>query len=318
MKAHRTLVVSLCVLAVAGVVRAATSGFQERRTAIYTKAEADRKKLGLEDPKKLYAKYPTPEVSFKGEPARLCAGKSATVKLTGKFVPASAFLVTNDGVQVVKEKMTATSWEAELKATAGALPGEVTVEVFSPVSAASRSAKVLELGCKYQWHLELADGQVVDLATDFAAQDRHGAASWTKSGKATGTSRFGVDGSGEDFNFTRQASQEELMGSAANMSKLFESAEYKALLARQQKASEALGACKDPKTMAACMKAPGEEIRKIGEQQETLTKKYMSAGKPTFGCNQLNVKVSGTAVSGEATECGDAKPQALKGTVTVL
>lgn len=318
MKTQRTLVVFLGTLAAFGVVRAATSGWQERRAAVYTKAEAERKKAGLDDPKKLYAQYPTPEVSFAGEPKRLCAGKSATVKLTGKFVPGSSFLATNDGVQVAKEKLTPTSWEAELKVAPGAMPGSVSVEVFTPVSAASRSERVLTIGCTYQWHLELQDGEALDLTTDFSSADHGGDGTWTKGGKSLGTARFTIEGSDEDFNLTRQASQQEFQNAASNMTKLYESPDFKALQARQQKAAEALGACKDPKAMAACMKAPGEELRKVGEEQQALTKKFMSAGKPTFGCNQINLKVSGTSLSGDAAECGDEKRLTVKGTVKVL
>lgn len=318
MKTHRSLVVALGVLAAFGVVRAATSGWQERRAAVYTKADAERKKQGLEDQAKLYAKYPTPEVSFAGQPARLCPGKTATVKLTGKFVTGTSFIVTDDSVQVLKEKATPTSWEAQLQAAPNAMPDSVAVDVITPVSAAMRSEQVLNLGCKYQWHLELSDGQTLDLTTDFSAQDHGGDATVAKSGKMLGTLRYGIGGSREDFNFTRQASQQEFQAAAAGMTALYSAPEFQALQSRQQKAADTLGACKDPKTMAACMKGPAEEMRRIGEEQQAMTKKFMSAGKPNYGCQQLNVKVTGGTLSGEANECGDTKSLGVKGTVKAL
>jgi hypothetical protein len=181
-----------------------------------------------------------------------------------------------------------------------------------------RSEQVLNLGCKYQWHLELSDGQTLDLTTDFSAQDRGGDATVAKGGKTLGTLRYSIQGSREDFNFTRQASQQEFQAAAAGMTALYSSPEFQALQARQQKAADTLGACKDPKTMAACMKGPAEEMRKIGEEQQAMTKKFMSAGKPSYGCQQLNVKVTNGTLSGEANECGDTKSLAVKGTVKVL
>ncbi len=314
-RSHRTAVLAVfAALAVAGTVRAAAAGYQARLDAFRKEAAAQRKKLGLEkDQAKLYAAYPTPEVTFAEDAAgTVCPGKRATVKLPGKFVPGTLFVLKSDDVAVVKEQLTSTEWTAEVEVKPVVAPGEVDVEVVTPVSTAYSSTRLLIIGCTHEWTLNLSSGETLTVRTTWpkdGSTDVTTDGAWTKAGKALGKVQVRVRGASRYFTFERVADAAEQAAQANAFGAALKSPEMKALDARFAKVQEKLTACgkQPPAQMGACMKGPGDEMTAISKEKEALFRKAQSAGAPTFGCDALHVDVSGGQLRGDAEKCPGGK-----------
>jgi hypothetical protein len=315
------------LLAAAGAVRAASSGYRARLDALRKDAVAQRARLGLDkDRVKLYAGYPTPEVAFgsgsgagraAGLPVHACACKTVPVKVTGKFVAGTQFVFESDDVEVLKEAATPTQYEAQVKLRCDLTPRAIVLEIISPVSGASRTVPAIELVCAHSWILT-AGGETLTLRTDWPAGASSATAqgSWKKGDATLDTSTFQVNGSVDHFSFERSPTQDEMMDQMKAMQTSMTSPAMKALDGRMAKATAQLTACGKgaPAQMAACMKAPSDELTKIGAEREALMKKAEKAVKA--GCEHLEVDVQpGGVLKGKGERCAGGGSREVSGTV---
>lgn len=322
----RTALLSLLsVLGVAAGVRAAVVGYEARLASLRAQAAGERKKLGLEkDRVKLFAQYPTPEVSFAsgGDLPFGCPGDKIEVKLPGKFAKGTAFVVRSDEVTVVSEKITPTAWQAVLQPRTDIFPGEVQIDVITPVSSASRSAPILRVGCKHVWTMNVATGETLTAITN---QPRDGEATvegkWSRGGKALGSVNLAFNASGASFTFERTPTPEEAAAATEAGQAVMESPRMKAIQARALAAQAKIAACAQgaPDKMAQCMKGPSEEMEKIGKEQAELFTAAQAAGIPALGCGLVRVTATGGVLKGEAERCGKREDRpGVTGTVKAL
>lgn len=323
---RRLPLITLALLAVAGIVRAGTANYEQRIDAFRKEAAAQRKKLKLErDYEKLITDYPTPEVGFAAgaEPVVICPGRTATVKLTGKFMKGTLFTVESDLVTVVKEQATPTSWEATLKVNGDAAPHDVMINVMSPVSEASRVTRVLDIGCDHTWTMDLETGQRLVVKTSWP-KGPHGTlevpGDWSQGAAKLGTVKLNAHASG-NYTFDRVVPQEELTAQMKGFSDMMKSPEWKALDARLTAAQKKIEPCQKvpPAQMSACMKPATDEFNAVAKERDALTKKAKGSG-PKFGCDRVWVRpLPGGKLEGEGEKCTGKDENArvkVTGTIT--
>ncbi|MGZ6141900.1 MAG: hypothetical protein ACXWLM_01120, partial [Myxococcales bacterium] len=188
------------IVLIAALAIFATATWKERRKELQAEAESQRKKLGLDD-KKLYAQYPTPELTFDGEPVKLACGGTGTLHITARVPKGTAFLLNDDDVQIVDQKATADGWQAKVKVSPTAAPRDVSVHAIAPVSGAERDLRVATVGGKYALDLRFEDGWTAHFAD--------GSLSWKKGSEAR-TTQAELDPQGGRIEVRWQRSQEEL------------------------------------------------------------------------------------------------------------
>lgn len=160
---------TVALLLLWGIVRAATSRYEEQKKGVEAQCVAEQKRLGLtrealgvKYQKTLYEKYPTPEIAL-CRLVRLVPGGSAEFALKGTFAPGTKFLLDHDSVQVLNPTATATDYRATFKVPAGAGPGVAFIEAVTPVSCAYNRCRALYIGGKYEWDFTAASGWRVKL-----------------------------------------------------------------------------------------------------------------------------------------------------------
>jgi hypothetical protein len=145
------------VLVVLGLAHAALSRYQERRSAIFLAAKAERERLGIVSNQAL-GPFPTPEIQL-GRANCLVPGATAEVIVKGKFKPGTSFLWKSDRLEVLKESATATEYRATLKVPADMGPESVDLEAYAPVSAFEAIyPKAVVVAGRYEWDMNVSNG----------------------------------------------------------------------------------------------------------------------------------------------------------------
>jgi hypothetical protein len=323
-------------LALGGLLGAAevrsASVEQQRALETFRKQAAEQRKAqGLDkDRKKLYAKYPTPEVKLApvpggGDLAELPVGTETTLVATGRFVPGSFAHLNCVGVEVVSQKITESRLEVRVRALNTALPGACELRVLSPVSLAYEDVVALRVLGTLQFELETANGLKTRMrvASQRGAQQLLGSSEWfSKDGKPQGTRQVKVDESGgEGFFVHVMRTDQEQQASAQTLSAGVDSGDSKA-------AQNELKAIQD-KMQAECMKLPADKmgpcLQKYTGQMKAASEKLRNATSAVqqkavaavVGCQTMKLEVAGGKVSGRGNNCGAPGEVNVKGTVTV-
>ncbi len=145
-----------------GILRAATSEHEERWRKIRVQCATEQRRLGIMDPRTLFAKYPTPEITL-CRITRVLPGGMGEVVVKGKFAPATKFVFLSDGVEVVKEAVTVTEYRATIKAAQGLGPGFVDLQPIAPVSCLDAFCRAVYIGGKYEWDFTADNGWRIKL-----------------------------------------------------------------------------------------------------------------------------------------------------------
>lgn len=283
---------------VLGFARGALTKFQQQRQAIIAKAEAERNRLGINDRKTLYAKYPTPEIGLVTA-ACLAPGETGEVILKGQFPPGTKVLFDSDRIEVLRENITPTEYRATVKVPPDITPMSVRIEVITPVSAAyANRDNVIVITGKYEWLLKAANGWRIRafLLEDNRCQSENGKMKYTVEfyrgaetkpfETRTATLHYDQYTTGRPYNFDIE---EEAAGGNAQkemeeIARKFQSgnlsdAEMTKLMARMEQIQQELQA------EYAKMASP-DYIRQLEEK------------KQQFGCEDMYLKVTGTQVDG--------------------
>ncbi len=175
-------------VALAGAAARAASGPREERVKRFLAgAERERARLRL-TPAELDARSGT--VTIELSRPELRPGQTYTVRAKGTFAPGSLFIVERDDVAVAKEKQARGSWQAELRVSPIAAPGEVEVSVYQPVTGSKATAWLGELpSAPVTVSIDLADGRALRVEPARARNpevDGGYVARVTRGGKAVG------------------------------------------------------------------------------------------------------------------------------------
>jgi hypothetical protein len=301
---NRWLAVLAAVPALAFAVEAAS--WSARRDAFEKAAREERKKLGLDDDQDaLYARYPTPEVTFAGGGAVVCPGQTAEVRLAGKLPQGSLVLPRSASVEVVKERRTGAGWEGTVRAARDAAPEEIGLEAISPVSGAQVSLGGLAVGCRHTFTLE-AGGDTLVLRTEFGREGTvRAAGEWRQGGKALGSLAYRVTRHAGSLEVVQDATVEDQQAQMSGFQEVMGSKAWKDLDARTQAAMKKLEPCGKlpPEKMAACFAAPQKEMEALAKEREALVAQAERRGAPAFGCRNLHLRVGAGAVEGDAEGC---------------
>jgi len=145
-------------LLTAAAVHASPDVWQQKVTAVHRLAEQERQKLGLADDRDALAKsHPAPELTLQ-TPVKLMPGANAKLSVSGKFATGTRFVLESDDIEVSNEKVSSTKYEANITVRRGALPAEVYLTAYAPVSASSTRVVAVEIIGTYFWNLQLANG----------------------------------------------------------------------------------------------------------------------------------------------------------------
>lgn len=306
------------LLALTCASSAAAQAWNKKLNDFRTAAYAERKKLGLDrDAKALFAKYPTPEVTFSvvgtgsAGAGVLCPGETLTLKVDGALQPGTLVVVQSDDVEVVKESFTPKGWEATVRASKTATPATVDVQLVAPVSLAVKSVQALVLGCEHTWTVE-ANGDTLVLKTKFA-KDSYVTATgeWRRGGKALGPATYRVTSATGSLSLYQEQSAADQQTQMKVFQQMMTSPEMKAVEARTQAASKKLDACGKlpPEKMGPCFAGPQKELEAVNKDREALMAKAELAAAPAHGCRQLNLVLKGGAITGDAEACAGKRPQ---------
>jgi hypothetical protein len=295
------LAIAVALLA-AAAARAVQSGYRQRLEALQAEAEAQRKKLGLDaDRAKLYAQYPTPEVTFESDLTPVGCGQSAQVTIEGRFSKRTAFVIRRDDVQALSDKLSATGWQARLRAAPDALPGPIEVAAIAPVSGASSQRRIAEVRGRLELTLEFEDGWKAHLVP---VQEGAHEAQWSK-GEAKRSSSANVTpeenglrvifAQSEEQTALAQEQAKELTGEIVNK-------ELQAAMARLQEC----GKLPEPEQLP-CIQRTQPELEKASlasknRVEETTARYQQRAPKDAWACSQVELRGPLGKMEGKA-EC---------------
>jgi len=309
-------------LAVAVVVALVTAVHAEdqKLDAFRAAQLAERKKLGLDkDQKALFAKYPTPEVTFAAAAGGgasgkvvLCPDETKTVTLTGKLAPGSFVSIGSDDVEILKQAQTAKGWEATVHAKKTATPGAVDVSVLAPVSLAQQSVEALVIGCEHTWYVEVQGGDTLVVKTKFQAErDTTVTGEWKRGGKVVGSATFKAWANHGTLRLDQEQPQADMMGQVNAMQEMMASPEMKAIDARMNAAMKKLDGCSKlpPEKMGPCFAGPQKEMEAINKDREALMAKNEVKNSPAVGCRRLDLTAKDGKLSGEAEQCSGKRLQ---------
>jgi hypothetical protein len=304
---------------------ALTSSYQSRLESLQAEARAQQKKLGFaanDMREKLYAQYPTPEVTFEGDPQRVSCGDTASLKLTGKWPKGTTFLFNDDDVQILEEKSGAGTYQAKFRVGQNAAPTAVAVHAIAPVSGAQLSTNALAVRARYDLDLKFDDGWTAHFTTEQASADSgqlNGTASWQKGGEKRQLRAVVEPQDNSRLLFRTALTEEE--------EKLSEE-ETEAVRA----AASELDMGKMTGRVETCMKKPDpvrsaciEEAEKKSSAEAEAVKKKIDAQKAKFDarapkaawtCHNMELRAAAGALSGKAT-CGRFSDRELKVTGTL-
>jgi len=158
---------TVVALLLAGVLRAVSDHYAERRDAILAACRSELKSAGLEAAA-VKKQYPTPELKL-CRCARVTPGSVGEVVVRGTFRPGTKFVFSSDKVQVVKEALIASAgqkeseYHATIKAAQVSLPEFITLESYEPQLCRGISCPAVYIGGKYEWNLSADNGWKIQL-----------------------------------------------------------------------------------------------------------------------------------------------------------
>jgi hypothetical protein len=288
--------------------------------AFRSAALAERKKLGLDkDQKALFAKYPTPEVTFAaaggggavGEVV-LCPDETKVITLAGKL-PTGAFVsVRSDAVEIVKQAQTPKGWEATVHAAKTATPSRVDVEVLSPVSLATAYVNGLVIGCDHTWTFDVAGGDTLVVKTRYQKErEVRAPGEWKRAAKVLGSVPYRVSAEMGNLSLDQDQTQDDAMAQMNALTAMMQSPEMKAIDARMNASMKKLDGCGKlpPEKMAACFAGPQKELEAINKDRDALVARAEVKASPAFGCRRINVTVKDGVAKGEAEGCAGKRSQ---------
>lgn len=173
----RVLLAALAVSAAFAITRAQSNEFYTKRTAIRRQAEADQRAQGLfgsANLKKLFATYPTPEVTLTAA-VRMAPGATAPLSFKGKFSDKTTFLSGNDVLALSDIVVAPNVFKATATVKAGVGPQWARVYAFAPVSGGETWAPIF-IGTPQAYTLtSVKNGWTIQLtpdAKDFTVDSR--------------------------------------------------------------------------------------------------------------------------------------------------
>ena len=318
---QRLALIASVLLLAAATAHAVSSGYEDRLRAAQSEATAQRKKLGLDDRAQrpaLYAKYPTPEVTFEGEAPKLGCGASAPVQLKGSWPKGTLFVVDNDGAALSEIKDDGHTFRALLKTAAVAI-GSVQLTAISPVSGADRSTRAADIRARYELELKFEDGWTAHFTpseADPSSGQLQGQLQWKK-GDKTRESAAQADPDTNQLKLKIAPGPETQAVMADFSAKVDEDPGDNGTAAAQA----AYGQCmkKPSATQVACVEKSSEPMAKFAEKtrkrMEKLHSDYeKSLPKDAWGCDTVELTVKGSSISGLAN-CAAETKQKVTGTI---
>ncbi len=308
---HKLALALASLLLAAAAARALTSGYQQRLEALQAEAAAQRQKLGLDaDRAALFAKYPTPEVTFESELVPVGCGKSAQVAIAGRFTKGSSVVVRRDDVRASGEKLAENQWRATLHASPEALPGPIEIEVVNEVSGATASKQVGEVRGQLALTLRFEDGwrAVLTPKADAAHEVR-----WTK-GELSRISSAQVNPEQGRIRVAFAHSDEEVAALTEQSKELSTGL----MTPELQAAMEKMQACAKEEQAAqmGCIQRVQPELQRVSEQNSKRLEAMKAAfeskrPKDAWACDHVELRGPLLLLEGSA-EC----PRPLKVTAT--
>jgi hypothetical protein len=302
---------TLAVLAaalVASAVRAQSTNFQAKRTAIQRQAQADRTAAALggdANRKKLYSLYPTPEIPL-AKPVVMAPGSTAALSMTGTFSDKTTFVSRHDGVELQNPVVAANSFKATVSAAADLPPTWARIHAFAPVSGAEAWAPAVFVGAPATFSLAAANGWSITLAPQAKAFE------FPKPGTATVTykAEYFKPGSATPFETTTGSltiEAENDPGSYSFMMSAGNSGSAQAeTLALAERMAELMKAGKfDSPELAKIQKKMEAAQERWAKEMEAQIKDPAAAQKKQdeFGCDTINLTIRAGSVTGSVS-CG--------------
>lgn len=319
-------VVLTCLLA-AATAKALGTKAEERRQQLRAEAEVQRQKLHLDDRVKLFASYPTPEVTFKKDPLKLTPGASGLLELNGTISPESTFLLSTDDLAITNSTSSATGWNATIAASKNALPGNYSLSIIAPVSGAEVSLRAVELRGKFELEVVFGDGMIAKLhPTSVNDLVESCDLEWHEKGKSavtrSGTAQ--VDFDAASVRVSVRPSPEELSAqsqrSTAGMA-IFKDPDVQKKL---NDISAKMGACtKLPQAqMSGCIKATAEQSENLQKELKVRTDAATAAYEQQhphgpLTCLEWTLTGKAKSLTGEA-RCGEDATQKIVGSANYL
>jgi hypothetical protein len=288
---HKALVALLFAVA-------AGSTFHDRLKSIRDEAAAQRDKLNLPR-EKLYAQYPTPEMTFAGDAPFVACGQSLPLAFAGRFPKGTQLVLHSDDASLSDVKVTETSAKATLRVAKSALPGPLELEAITPVSGATVFQQAAVVEEKLRLQLQFEDGWSAKLER---VQGKTYDVSWTKAGQS-------------------RSSHATVTPEEGGLQLQFEMSPEQQALAQEQVA-QAQTAMTDPDFQAmqtvfasceklpqdkqmACIQKASEDAKAIGDR---MKKKQEAAGAKiqarqphdAWACSRASLRGSGGQLAGTA------------------
>jgi hypothetical protein len=300
------LLAVLAVSATFAITRAQSNEFYTKRTALRRQAEADQRAQGLfgdANRKKLFATYPTPEVTLAA--IRMAPGATAPLALKGKFSDKTTFLSGNEVLALSDIVVAPNAFKATATVKAGVSPQWARVYAIAPVSGGESWAPIF-IGSPQAYTLTAAkNGWTIQLtpdAKDFTVDSREAKvgykAEYFKRGEAkpfetaTGTLTLNASDMGGSLSFSMQAGNQ---GSAmAEMERL------------GQRMGELMKAGKyDSKELADLQKKMevAQERMMKEVQSQIADPAAMQKKQDDFGCSSIYLSPGATGLKGNVS-CG--------------
>jgi len=163
---HKIIWAASAALMLAGMMRAFSDQFDQKRDAIFAVCRSDAQKAGGAAAVK--KANPTPEVTL-CKCVRITPGGTGDVVVRGTFRPGTKFLFESDKVQVLKEALVPVPGkkEAEYRATVKAapvtLPEFIGIQSFEPQLCRGISCPAVYIGGKYEWNFTGDNGWKIQL-----------------------------------------------------------------------------------------------------------------------------------------------------------
>lgn len=292
---HRALAASAAALFAA----AAATSYRDRLTAIRGDAAVQRDKLGL-PLARLYAEYPTPEMTFQGNAPKVACGQTAKLDLTGHFFKGTQLVLHSDDAHLTDVKLTDSKALATLHVSKNALPGPLELEAITPVSGASSSQRVAIVDGKLNISLQFEDGWTAKL---MQTREEQYTAAWSKAGK-TRTSNAGVHPEEGGLRIELEASpeqqalaQEQVTQVQAQLADPDMQALQNSFAACGKVAKEEQMPCMQKAAVEA--QAIGDRLKKKQEAQAAVMKARQP--KEAWACSQVSLRGSSGQLTGTAT-----------------
>lgn len=304
-----TVVVGLALAA--GLVRAANSRkFNDARDALRKQWAAEQQKLGLnpldtKSREKLYAAYPTPEITL-CKVVDVAPGGSAAVEIAGKFPEGTAFLADDDAVDLAGAAVAGGRFKATANVAPGQGPGFVRIHAYSPVSGAHAACDALFVNSLRSYDLKAGNGWTIKAIPQARAFTRKGTESsvtyrveFYKSGEPkpfeTMNGNYFV-GAGhapsDDFSLSLNP------GAGGAMGQLLE-------LQQKMQDPDAFTKMSDKEREALMARMDALTEQMIKEQQAAIADPAaMQRKEDQFGCRHLTLKTSADGTASGSVSCG--------------